>query len=87
MVQEILLTASQKNTNIANYIEVKSFVYENGRIVGVEAYDKETKETFKMRSKVVVNATGCFADQLRLMDDPKKSKRILPVAGSHLILP
>ena len=48
---------------------------------------------------MVVNATGCFADKIRLMDDPNKKvsciyfivflkkRRIIPVAGSHIVVP
>lgn len=31
-----------------------------------------------------MNCTGCWADNLRLKDNPVAKKRILPVAGSHL---
>lgn len=37
-----------------------------------------------MNSKYVVNCTGAFADKIRQIDNPEASKRLIPVAGSHL---
>ncbi len=32
--------------------------------------DEETKEIFEVKAKVVVNATGVFADEILKMDQP-----------------
>jgi glycerol-3-phosphate dehydrogenase len=34
-----------------------------------------------------VNATGCFADVIRKMDNPTTLNKIVPSGGSHIILP
>lgn len=38
-------------------------------------------------AKSVVNATGCFADEIRIADNPKCEKLITPVSGTHITLP
>lgn len=43
--------------------------------------DTITGEEWTVRSKVVVNATGVFADGIRKMDDPDAVELIEPAAG------
>ena len=40
-----------------------------------------------MYAKVVVNATGPFADGVRRMSDPECTPMIQPSAGAHVTLP
>jgi len=57
---------------VANYVEVSDLLKDvNGKIIGVRATDKIKKKSFNIVGKIVVNATGCYADTLRLKDDPK----------------
>ena len=37
-------------------------------------------------AKVVINATGAFADGVRRFDDPKASATMLPSQGVHVVL-
>ena len=53
---------------------------------GVEVQDKESGETYNIKSKVVVNATGVFADNIIQMDQPESKKTIVPSQGVHIIL-
>ncbi|CAD8090737.1 unnamed protein product [Paramecium sonneborni] len=88
MVQEVLATSSLKGQNMVNYVEIKKLIKnEQNKIIGVEAYDQIAQKQFQIKGKCVVNATGGWADNLRLMDDPTVSKRIVSVAGSHLTMP
>jgi len=48
--------------------------------------DEETGKTFNIKSKVVINATGVFADEIIHMDEPEKPQMITPSQGIHLIL-
>ncbi len=41
----------------------------------------------EVRAKVVVNATGVWADELRLLDDPGYQRSIRPAKGIHLTVP
>ena len=40
-----------------------------------------------MHAKVVINATGPFADTIRRMSDPACTPMIQPSAGAHITLP
>ena len=43
-------------------------------------------EEFEIRAKVVINACGIFADEVRRMDEPECDSVIEPAQGVHLVL-
>jgi glycerol-3-phosphate dehydrogenase len=57
----------------------------NNHVVAVRLHDLEGNRTAEARAAVVVNATGAWADRLRL--DEENTKKIRPLRGSHLIFP
>ena len=60
---------------------------EEEKVIGVKAKNLITNETFNIYAKSVVNATGCFSDKIRQMDDPETPEIIVPAAGVHIVLP
>lgn len=71
---------------VVNYCKVTELIKEGDLISGVVAVDQETGETFTIQSKVVINATGVFADEIIQMDEPGKKDLITPSQGIHLVL-
>lgn len=71
---------------VLNYCGVTGLIKENELICGVEAVDQETGEKFRIKAKVVINATGVFADEVVRMDEPGKSDMITPSQGIHVVL-
>ena len=69
-----------------NYLAVEGFLKSRGRIDGVSACDKETGQSYRLHARVVVNATGVFADGLRRLDDAGAPPIIAPSQGIHLVL-
>jgi glycerol-3-phosphate dehydrogenase len=71
-----------------NYAEVTSLLLdEQGQVTGVRLRDRAPgvpRET-EVRARVVINATGAWADRLREQIDLQP--RIRPLKGSHLIFP
>jgi glycerol-3-phosphate dehydrogenase len=57
-----------------------------GRIVGVQATDKETGRQYEIRAKAVINATGVFTDSVLQMDEPGSEPIITPSQGVHIVL-
>jgi glycerol-3-phosphate dehydrogenase len=51
-----------EGSTIANYVEFKEFIKDNGKIVGVIAFDRIANKEIKIRSKVVVNTIGVVGD-------------------------
>jgi glycerol-3-phosphate dehydrogenase len=71
---------------VMNYCKVTALIKEGELITGVVANDQETGEDFVIKTKVVINATGVFADEVIQMDEPGKRDMIVPSQGIHLVL-
>lgn len=56
------------------------------RVSGVFVKDLESGEQFRVRGRVVINATGIFADEVREMDDEMAKPMIRTSQGVHLVL-
>ncbi|QQE11462.1 glycerol-3-phosphate dehydrogenase/oxidase [Planctomycetota bacterium] len=79
-------TAIEHGAVIINYMEAKSLIKEGELVKGITAEDKETGKTYELKAKAVINATGPFADQLRLNDDSSASPMIKASQGIHIVL-
>jgi glycerol-3-phosphate dehydrogenase len=86
MAITLALTAADYGALVVNYCKVIRLIKENGLVCGATAVDQESGEEFTIKSKVVINATGVFADDIIQMDEPGKRKMIIPSQGIHLIL-
>lgn len=72
---------------VLNYFRVDSLVKdEHGRILGVKVTDFESGKVYEVKSKLVINATGVFADQIHRMDDPSALATIKPSQGVHIVI-
>lgn len=83
----LIATAIKEGAVAANYVRSVSLIKEDDKIKGVVAHDEETNETWPIRAKIVVNATGCYADAVRKMDNPNANDMIMTSQGSHIVLP
>ncbi len=82
----ILQTAVEQGATVINYFKMTDFIFTNGLIHGIIAEDTETGNTFEIKTKVVVNATGVFSDEIRKKDNPNESELIEPSRGTHIVL-
>ncbi len=81
-------TAHQQGVVCANYVEVSDFGFDtNGKLETAHCIDKVDQQRFEIRSKIFVNCTGPFADNLRLKANPSEEKRITPAKGVHIVVP
>ena len=72
---------------VLNYFKVTGFLKGmTGRIEGVEATEMSAGEHFRIAGRVVINATGVFADGIHNLDDPHSKPSIKPSQGVHLVL-
>jgi glycerol-3-phosphate dehydrogenase len=86
MAIALALTASDLGATVVNYVQVTSLIKEHDKIVGVVAEDELKGEVFSLNAKVVVNATGVFADSILDMDDPDTPAMVMPSQGVHLVV-
>jgi len=83
----LALSAAERGALVLNYCKVSSLIKnEKGKISGVKANDEITGEEFNLNSKVVINATGVFADDIAKMDNPASKPSIKPSQGVHIVL-
>ncbi|HEY0867262.1 MAG TPA: glycerol-3-phosphate dehydrogenase/oxidase [Fimbriimonas sp.] len=86
MAIALMLTLVDLGGAALNYLPVTGFLRQGGNLAGVRAADSETGETFEIRAKAVVNATGVFSDEVRRLDDPASETMLSPSQGIHLVL-
>jgi glycerol-3-phosphate dehydrogenase len=72
---------------VLNYTEVLDLVKdENGKIRGISAREIISGEELILKTKLVINATGVFADEISRMDNPGAKPTIRPSQGVHIVL-
>ena len=82
----IAMTAAQEGAAVANHLEVTALRKQAGRLCGASVRDRLSQETWDIDAKVIVNATGPFADAIRRMDDPRAPEMLRASSGVHIIL-
>ncbi len=82
----LVQTAGEQGATLLNYTPVTALTKAaDGTIDGVVARDRETGREFRAAARVVVNATGPFADTIRRLADPAADALIAPSQGIHLV--
>ncbi|MEL4307209.1 glycerol-3-phosphate dehydrogenase/oxidase [Joostella sp. CR20] len=84
---ENIKTALQFGAKAINYTEVKNFAYQNDQINGLEVSDLVTQNNYTISAKYVVNATGPWVDELRLLNKSVKGGNLHLTKGVHLVFP
>lgn len=86
MALSLALTAEQQGAVIINHVAVTGLLKKTGEICGVRLTDALSGESWELRAKGVINATGPFADQIRLLDNPAATKLLSASSGIHIVL-
>jgi len=86
MSVSVALTAAEHGAAIANHVRVTGFVKKGDQVAGVEVSDSVTGESWEVPARAIVNATGPFADKVRLMDDPASRPLLKVSSGIHILL-
>jgi glycerol-3-phosphate dehydrogenase len=74
----------------ANYARVTGFLRgADGVVTGAQVHDLEdlTGGAFEIRARVVVNATGVWADDVRALGEDSPNRSIRPAKGVHVTVP
>lgn len=78
-------TAADHGATLLNYTRVTSLAKTDGMTSGLTCRDEETGRTYDLKARVIINATGIFADEIRLMDEPTAPRAVQPSQGVHLV--
>ncbi len=72
---------------VANRTEVVKVLHdEKGKVAGVVAKDLLSGKEYTVKAKAVINAAGCFVDEVLQMDKPGEAKMVVPSQGVHIVL-
>nr|XP_022325745.1 glycerol-3-phosphate dehydrogenase, mitochondrial-like isoform X2 [Crassostrea virginica] len=88
----IAISAARMGGTMTNYTEVvklhKTKDASGKEVVcGARVKDRQTGEEFDVKAKCVINATGPYTDNIRLMDNAEERKICQPSQGVHIVLP
>lgn len=87
MAIALALTAIDNGGICLNYMKAKSLQKDVvGKIVGVVAEDVLSGKEYMIKTKVVVNATGVFVDDIMKIDAAGNKKKVRPSQGVHLVV-
>jgi glycerol-3-phosphate dehydrogenase len=80
-------TATELGASVLNYARVNRLLKDGeGMVAGLEFRDEETGVQHRVKARCVVNATGPFCDELRLVDEPDEKPILEPSQGVHIVL-
>jgi glycerol-3-phosphate dehydrogenase len=85
LVMRVLEEAVAAGGVALNYVEATGLLRTDGKVEGVALRDAIGGAQYEVHAKVVISATGAWADRLREHTEGKQKLR--PLRGSHLIFP
>ena len=83
---EVAKRASELGAELLNYAKVVDFTYENGKVTGAVVENILTKQTFTIKAKKVINASGPWVETLLQKDGSKKGKTLHLTKGVHIVI-
>ena len=94
LVMRVLDEAIHDGAHVINYLKAESLITnDQGLVVGATLKDtsaEDSNNTYNVHAKVVVSATGAWADTLRMQASNQTEqtfhKKIRPSRGSHLVV-
>tara|TARA_R110000850_G_scaffold164847_2_gene289845 strand:- start:86 stop:1609 length:1524 start_codon:yes stop_codon:yes gene_type:complete len=82
----LAMTAVKEGATVVNHVKVEELIQESGKVSGVAAVDQLDGTEYRVRARVVINATGVFSDSVRRMDNPDAGDIMTTSQGMHLVL-
>lgn len=80
-------TAAEHGATVLNYTEavaIKKDAY--GKVEGLTFKDTETQQTYSIKAKSIINATGIFVDDILKLDTPTHKNLVRPSQGTHIVI-
>jgi glycerol-3-phosphate dehydrogenase len=79
-------TAVENGATVLNYMAVTGLLKEGNKITGVVCKDAFSENTYQLKAKVIINATGVFVDDIMNMDNNDGENIVAPSQGIHLVI-
>ncbi|PXX71744.1 glycerol-3-phosphate dehydrogenase [Nocardia tenerifensis] len=81
----VVRTAARLGAVVANGARVNALLSTDGQVRGARV--EADGDDIEVRARVVVNATGVWADDLDAMADPGRRPQVRPAKGVHIVVP
>ncbi len=82
---ENVMQADAQGAHVANYIEVRELIKENGRCVGVRTYDHIDGRYCTIKAKNIIAAVGPWTNEFMRKEKNQSPGQIRPTKGVHLV--
>lgn len=82
---DFLKTASEAGAHLANYAEITDFVRHENTLTGVTVKDLLTGQSHPISGKVMVNASGPWADLLLGLMEREPARHLMRSKGIHIV--
>ena len=83
---EVIKTALTYGASAINYCKAYKLLKSDNKISGVNCQDLQTKNTFNLYAKNVINASGPWVDKICRLDSSSISKNICHSLGIHIVI-
>jgi glycerol-3-phosphate dehydrogenase len=83
----IARTAAAYGAHVASRARVVGLLKEGERVVGAQVHDLESGNTFDVRARQVVNATGVWTDDTQRLAGERGQFKVRASKGIHLVVP
>ena len=82
----LMQTATEQGAVVVNYAKVTGLLKNGEKVSGVTVRDETNGESFELKGKCIVNATGIFVDEVIRMDNSEEAPLVRPSQGIHLVV-
>jgi glycerol-3-phosphate dehydrogenase len=82
---ENVLSARSLGADVTNYVEIRKFLKENGKVIGVQAWDHINKENIEIRAQKTICCCGPWTNRVLQIEDRKASHKIRTTKGVHIV--
>jgi glycerol-3-phosphate dehydrogenase len=79
-------TAIQSGATVLNHVTVTGFIQDGEKLAGVVVRDEISGERVTCKGKVIINATGVFADAILQLAERHAAITITPSQGVHIVI-
>jgi len=83
---ELARAAASRGAVVLNYAAVENLLRAGDRIAGVAIRDVARGDSIEVPARVVINATGVFADSVRRLSQPHADPLLRFSRGAHIVL-
>ncbi len=81
------VSAAEAGATLLTYADVTALVTDAGRVAGAQVHDTMAGETFGVKARVVMNATGPWSDRIHTLEDVHAKAAVRGTKGVHVTVP